>query len=99
MQQHATVAVPSFWQREGAAVRANWVLVEVVVEGGDVRRVALEGIAHIIIYRHIVSCHLPVERHADVVPRRNVGLVAIEVGLVGYSVVFVWRITELPLTV
>ena len=99
VEEHALALVPTLWQCECTAIRAYRVLVEVVVESLDVGRIGLEGESHIIIYRHIIARHLPVERHLDVVPRANVGIVGIEILLLGFALTPVGGVMELPVAV
>ena len=68
VEHYALLLLPALGQVERAAVRTHRVLVEVVVHRLDARWVVVERIAHIVIYRHIIASHLPVERHLDVVP-------------------------------
>ena len=70
-----TLAVPRFGHAERAAVEADCVVVLHAVVGVahvGVRRIVLERVAHVGVYRSAVACHLPRERHADVVPCRVV---------------------------
>ena len=70
-----TFAIPRFGHVERAAVEAYGVVVLHTVVGVahvGVRRIVLERIAHVGVYRSAVACHLPRERHADVVPCRVV---------------------------
>ena len=70
-----TFAIPRFGHVERAAVEAYGVVVLHTVVGVahvGVRRIVLERIAHVGIYRFAVASHLPRERHADVVPCRVV---------------------------
>ena len=99
VEHYALLLLPALGQVERAAVRTHRVLVEVVVHRLDARRVVVERIAHIVIYRYIVASHLPVERHLDVVPRRYVSVVAVEVLLLGFSLLPVGCVAELPLAV
>ncbi len=91
--------VPTFGQREGAAVGAHGVGVEVVGNGGDARRVVLERVAHVVVDGHIVAGHLPVERHGDVVPCAHVNVVGIEVVGFGLHDFPVARVLEFPCAV
>ena len=99
VEHYALLLLPALRQVERAAVRTHRVLVEVVVHRLDARRVVVERIAHIIIYRHIVASHLPVERHLDVVPSRYVSVVGIEVLCFGLALLPVGCVAELPLAV
>ena len=99
VEHYALLLLPAFGQVERAAVRTHRVLVEVVVHRLDARRVIVERIAHIVIYRHIITSHLPVERHLDVVPSRYVGVVGIEVLCFGLALLPVSCVAELPLAV
>ena len=70
-----TLAVPRFGHAERAAVEADCVMILHTVVGVahvGVRRIVLERVAHVGVYRSAVACHLPRERHADVVPCRVV---------------------------
>ncbi len=98
VQCHALL-VPSFGQREGAAVGANWVGIEVVGYGGDAWRVVLEWVAHVVVNGNIVARHLPVERHRDVVPCAHVNIVGIEVVRFGLHQFPVACVLEFPCAV
>ena len=70
-----TLAVPRFGHAERATVEAYCVMILHAVVGVahvGVRRIVLERVAHVDVYRFAVACHLPRERHADVVPSRVV---------------------------
>ena len=100
MEEHSLAALPTLGQCECAAIRTNGVLVEIVVESGNAWRFVLERISHIIIYRHIVASHFPIEGHSYVVPAAHVGLVAVEVLLLGHTLRLpVGCVMEFPLTV
>ena len=99
MQEHALSCFPTLRQVEVAAIRTYRILVEVILEGCDERRFVLERIAHIIIYRHIVSSHLPVQRHLEFLPGRNVCVVSPEIILFWLALLPVGCVVEFPLSV
>ena len=99
MQEHTLACFPTLRQVEVTAIRTYRILVEVILEGCDERRFVLERIAHIIIYRHIVSSHLPVERYLELLPGRNVCVVSPEIILFWLALLPVGCVVEFPLSV
>ena len=99
MQEHTLACFPTLSQVEVTAIRTYRILVEVILEGCDEWRFVLERIAHIIIYRHIISSHLPVERYLELLPGRNVCVVSPEVILLRLALLPVGSIVELPFAV
>ena len=99
MQEHTLAGFPTLRQVEVTAIRTYRILVEIILEGCDERRFVLERIAHIIIYRHIVSSHLPVERYLELLPGRNVCVVSPEIILVWLALLPVGCVVKFPLSV
>ena len=99
VEKDALVLVPTVRQAEVAAIGTYGVLVEIVVERRDERGLVLEGIAHIIIYGHIISGHLPVERDLELFPRRNIGIIGPEIVFLGLALLPVGGVAELPFAV
>ena len=99
MQEHTLAGFPPLRQVEVTAIRTYRILVEVILEGCDEWRFVLERIAHIIIYRHIVSSHLPVERYLEFLPGRNVCVVCPEIILLWLALLPVGSIVKFPLAV
>ena len=99
MQEHTLSGFPTLRQVEVAAIRTYRILVEIILEGCDEWRLVLERIAHIIIYRHIISCHFPVQRHLEFLPGRNVCVVSPEIILVWLALLPVGCVVKFPLSV